>query len=325
MMKVLVLGATGMLGHRLFWGLDRLGYRVVGGVRRDVSATHPYCRFAVFSDRSRLVTGVDAFDLAGLRAQVRAIQPDVILNCIGVIKQRGEGQMSVPCIALNALLPHVLEEIVSGWGGWLIHFSTDCVFKGDRGGYSEADPSDATDWYGRTKAMGEVQGSNALTLRTSIIGRELTGHYSLVDWFLSQRGGAVKGYSRAIYSGITTREMVHVIDLLLREHPQLRGLYQVASEPISKYELLCLIRDIAGLEIEIEMDKTTLCVDRSLSPERFFEATGYTAPAWPRMIAGLAEDIELYQSTFGIPAVGKATEETAIRREDWFRCETGSA
>jgi dTDP-4-dehydrorhamnose reductase len=220
-----------------------------------------------------------------------------------VIKQRDDGQASVPCIALNALLPHALEEMVEQWGGWLIHFSTDCVFKGDRGAYTEEDPSDATDWYGRTKAMGEVLGNNALTLRTSIIGRELQGHRSLVDWLLSQEGSAVNGFTRAIYSGITTREMVNVVDLLIRERPGLHGLYQVASAPISKYELLCLIRDAAKMQIEINRDETGLCIDRSLCGERFIQATGYQAPPWPQMVAGLVDDIMWYKSMLGVSGV----------------------
>lgn len=293
-MNIMVLGATGMLGHRLLWGLDELGYTVLGGVRTDVSTIEPYCRLPVFRDKQRIIVGLDGYDIVGLRKKLLSIKPDVILNCIGVIKQREEGQSSVSCIALNALLPHVLEELVLTWGGWLINFSTDCVFKGDRGHYNEADCCDATDWYGRTKAIGEVTGTNALTLRTSIIGRELKTHRSLLDWFLAQNGKIVKGFSRAVYSGITTCEMVRVIDLLLSEYPNLRGLYQIASEPISKYDLLCLIQSAANLDIQIVRDETTVSINRSLKAGRFFQKTGYRAPSWPKMISSLVDDINLY-------------------------------
>jgi dTDP-4-dehydrorhamnose reductase len=293
-MKILVLGATGMLGHRLYWGLSEKGYRVIGGVREKKIETEPFCNWPVFIDKSTIATGLDGYNLPQLRQRLKSIRPDVIVNCIGVIKQRDEGQSSVSCIALNALLPHVLEEIVAGWDGLLINFSTDCVFKGDRGCYTEDDAGDAEDWYGRTKYMGEVQGPHALTLRTSIIGRELRGHRSLVDWFLSQAGGTVRGFAKAIYSGITTREMVNVIDLILSRNDKIRGLFQVASTSISKYELLCLIREKTGMHIAIQRDEETGIVDRSLNSDRFYRATGYKAPPWPEMISGLADDINRY-------------------------------
>lgn len=298
-MRILVLGATGMLGHRLLWGLDELGYDVLAGVRNDVFGKEPYCRLPVLSDRSRVTGRLDGFDLKTLNERLDDLRPDVVLNCVGVIKQSDEGRRTVACIALNALLPHVLAETLARWGGRLIHFSTDCVFKGDRGNYTEDDKSDVSDWYGRTKFMGEVQSDNALTLRTSIIGRELRVHRSLVDWFLSQNKGKVRGFTRAIFSGLTTREMVTVIDLLLRNYDELRGLYQVASTPISKYDLLCLIRDQAALEIEIEPDDSTVSIDRSLNGTRFRQATGYVAPEWPELVAGIVDDRKRYEGILG--------------------------
>lgn len=299
-MKILVLGASGMLGHRLLWGLDELGYKVLAGLRTDLSAQPPFDHIPVLSDARRVVAGIDGYDPQGLKRRLTEIRPDVILNCIGVIKQLDEGHSNVPCTALNALLPHLLEDIVADWGGWLIHFSTDCVFKGDRGGYTEADEPDARDLYGMTKALGEVTGLHALTLRTSIIGRELRNHRSLVDWFLSQDGQVVNGYSRAIYSGLTTREMVHVIDCLLRDHHGLNGLYHVASDPISKFDLLGLIRDAAGLKIHIERDDQTVQLDRSLNAQIFNSVTQYHAPTWESMIEELAKDIQIYRDRFGI-------------------------
>lgn len=292
-MKILVLGATGMLGHRLFFGLDELGYKVMGCMRENNLAKEPFSHWPIFADKSKVIPGLDGYDLPRLRQLLLAVRPDIIINCIGVIKQREEGKSSVSCIALNALLPHVLEEIVSEWNGWLINFSTDCVFKGDQGGYSEDDASDAEDWYGRTKHMGEVRGPHALTLRTSIIGRELRGHRSLVDWFLKQAGGTVKGFARVIYSGITTREMVNVIHLLLSQNNKIRGLYHVASEPINKYDLLCLLRSNMGLNINILRDET-IFLDRSLKSEQFQKLTGYKAPSWPEMICNLVDDNKMY-------------------------------
>ena len=301
MMRILVLGATGMLGHRLLLGLDKLGYEVMAGVRRDVSDDEPFRRWPVLADRNRLVTGLDAYQLDAFRHILTKIRPDVIVNCIGLIKQIDASRSSVSSITLNALLPHALEEMVADWNGWLIHFSTDCVFRGDRGGYTEHDECDATDWYGRTKAMGEVVGDHALTLRTSIIGRELRQHCSLLDWFLAQNGRTVRGFARAIYSGLTTREMVNVIDLLLRQNFGLNGLFQVASEPVDKYSLLHRIREALSLRIEIERDETVQ-IDRSLDATRFFYTTGYQAPSWDQMIEGLAEDVDMYEHTLNLAA-----------------------
>lgn len=299
--RVFVLGATGMLGHRLSNGLIDLGYDVVAGVRNPPGSNSLFASMPVFRNTERVIAGLDAFDPRTIRAAIAARKPDVVINCIGVIKQRSEGKASIPCIAINALLPHILEEAVSAYGGVLIHFSTDCVFKGNRGRYTEADPPDADDWYGRTKAMGEVVGPCALTLRTSIIGPELSGFTSLVEWYLSNAGKKIKGFDRAIYSGLTTREMVHVLDALLSHHLSLRGLYQVASSPISKYQLLVLLTNELGLSTEIDRD-TNFELDRSMSAVRFAEATGYCAPSWDEMIFGLCVDIQEYWNKgWGIP------------------------
>lgn len=284
-----------MLGHRLLWGLAERGYDVLAGLRTDLSGEPPFNRLPVLSDRRMVVADLDGYDPEGIKQRISRIRPDVIINCVGVIKQIDKGHAALPCIALNALLPHVLEELVGLWGGWLLHFSTDCVFKGDRGGYVESDFPDATDLYGRTKALGEVSGAHALTLRTSIIGRELRSHRSLVDWFLQQQGQTVSGYARAIYSGITTREIVQIIDLLLREHRGLNGLYHLASSPISKFDLLGMIRDAAHLDIRVVKDESSVNLDRSLCAAKFSTETGYHSPSWESMVAGLVDDFGLYR------------------------------
>ena len=282
-----------MLGHRLCNGLIALGYDVLAGFRATPDPNLSYLSMPVFRHTERMVTGLDAYDWNNLKTKIAGIRPDIVINCIGVIKQKREGQSSVPCIAINALLPHVLDDAVSGYGGLLFQISTDCVFKGDRGGYTEADAPDAEDWYGRTKAMGEVSSSNALTIRTSIIGPEISGRTSLVEWFLTNAGGRIKGFGRAIYSGLTTREMVRVVDCVLAGNPSLRGVYQVASNPISKYDLLVRLRNELGFTTEIELD-TDFELDRSMSAARFAEATGYEVASWDEMISGLAADIREY-------------------------------
>lgn len=291
--SLLVLGGTGMLGHRLAGGLIERGYDVTLGVRRRPNAASAAATMPAFAGAARLVEGFDAYDYRATCDKVADIGADVVINCIGVIKQRGEGKDSVACIAINALLPHALEEAVARSGGRLIHFSTDCVFKGDRGGYRESDAPDAEDWYGRTKAMGEVTGPHALTLRTSIIGPEIATFSSLVEWFIAHAGKPVSGFDRAIYSGVTTREMVNVIDHLLTRQPALHGLYQLASSPISKYDLLVKLRDALGLATMIARD-SDFVIDRSMVADRFRADTGYGVPNWDEMVAGLADDLRTY-------------------------------
>jgi dTDP-4-dehydrorhamnose reductase len=185
--------------------------------------------------------------------------------------------------------------MVDHWGGRVVHFSTDCVFNGHRGNYSEEDVSDAEDLYGKSKFLGEVTVANALTLRTSIIGRELTEHRSLLDWFLSQNHKTVRGYRKVIYSGVTTNHLAELVASIIQKHPGLNGLYQVASEPISKYDLLCLVREAYQLDVRIEPDDLEMS-DRSMRCDRLREAIAYKCPAWPVLAHQLAEDTIPYES-----------------------------
>ena len=291
-MKILVLGATGMLGHKM---LQVLGVRfphTQGTIHGSVNEG-PLAQMRLFSDQ-QLIGYVDAENFPALSAMLRRIAPDVIVNCIGVIKQRSDAKASLPSITINALLPHRLAEVCGEWGGRLIHFSTDCIFSGTRGNYSEADASDAEDLYGKSKYLGEVVADNAITLRTSIIGRELSHHKSLLDWFLSQNHSTVRGFKRAMYSGVTTNHLAEVVADLIEHHPHLSGLYQVVGQTISKYDLLCLLRDAWGMDVEITPDETFVC-DRSMVGDKFHQATGYTAPAWPKLVSQLAADTTPYQ------------------------------
>jgi dTDP-4-dehydrorhamnose reductase len=244
---------------------------------------------------SDVLSGVDAMDFEALRTRLKSLSPAVVVNCIGVIKQRDEAKDPIPSITLNALFPHRLAGAARAWGGRVIHFSTDCVFSGRLGNYGEEDASDAVDLYGKSKFLGEVAAPNAITLRTSIIGRELTGHRSLLDWFLSQKGKKVRGFRKVIYSGITSNEMANVVALLIGSFPTLSGLFQVVSSPISKFDLLRLIREAYGLEIEIEPDDRETS-DRSMRGEKFQEATGWRSPPWPDMVRALAVDPTPYES-----------------------------
>jgi dTDP-4-dehydrorhamnose reductase len=246
-MKILILGGSGMLGQEL-WRHFRRGHETWVTLRRSGAE---FSRRGLFGD-GRVFTGVDAMDFPTVARVLREFRPDVVLNCVGIIKQLKEATSPIPSLTINALLPHRLAEVCGEIGARLVLFSTDCVFSGRRGQYGEADAADAEDLYGRTKYLGEVgQLPHVFTLRSSIIGRELRTAHSLVDWFLAQRGPRVRGYRRAIYTGFTTLEMARIVERILTRHQDLAGLWQVASAPISKFDLLGLLRDEFQHPVEI--------------------------------------------------------------------------
>lgn len=232
--------------------------------------------------RERICVGVDVEHQDGLLKLFADIKPDIVVNCVGLVKQLEQAEDPLQAIPINALLPHRLARLSALSGARLIHMSTDCVFSGRRGMYTEDDPADASDLYGRSKYMGEVDYPHAVTLRTSIIGHELNGQRSLLNWFLS-REGSVKGYTRAIFSGLPTVELARIIRDIVIPRPELRGVYHVSAEAISKHDLLKLIAERYGKRIAIVPDSEVV-IDRSLNSERFRAATGYTAPSWPELI-----------------------------------------
>lgn len=290
--RIVVLAVTGMLGHKMF---QRLGERFpeVYGISRDLTTSARFRNVALLRN-PRILQGIDAQEWDGLERLLQWLRPDYLVNCIGIIKQRDEARAAIPSLLINSVLPHRLAEAAGAWGGRMIHFSTDCVFNGHKGGYREEDPSDAEDLYGRTKFLGEVAAANALTLRTSIIGRELAEFRSLLEWFLAARGKRVQGYQKTLYSGVTTNYLARLVAQLIESHPTLQGLYQVASQPISKYDLLCLIRQVFGLDIEIQPVEGELA-DRTMRADRFLAATGLRCPGWPDLIEEIYQDPTPYE------------------------------
>ena len=292
-MRVLVLGGSGMLGHQLCRVLsDRVE---TWATFRETPA-----RFAQyhFIAQERALGQVHAEDVASVQEALEKVEPDVVVNCIGIVKQRDEAKQAIPSIQVNALFPHQLADLCHTRDARLVEISTDCVFSGLRGKYTEADVPDPVDLYGRTKLLGELNRPNCLTLRTSIIGWQLNTFSSLLSWFALQRGQRIKGYQQAIYSGFSTRVLAGLISDLIETRPDLTGLYQVASEPISKYDLLVSLRDKLGWDdIEIEPDDNFYC-DRSLIGTRFSIATGWKAPDWDEMLSGLAEEWPLYEEWY---------------------------
>jgi dTDP-4-dehydrorhamnose reductase len=296
--RIAVLGVTGMLGHKMFQRLSERFPEVFGVSRALVTSSR--FRDVELLRNPRILQGIEAQSWDGLQSLLWTLRPDYIVNCIGIVKQRQDASALVPSLLINSMLPHRLAETAAKWDGRVIHFSTDCVFSGRQGQYREEDPSDAQDLYGRSKFLGEVTSANALTLRTSIIGRELAEFRSLLEWFLAQRGSAVRGFKCALYSGVTTNYLAGLVGSLIESHPALHGLYQVAGQTISKHDLLCLVREVFRLDIEIEPVEGETC-DRTLRADRFLAATGYRCPGWPDMIAELYEDPTPYEAWRTVP------------------------
>jgi dTDP-4-dehydrorhamnose reductase len=291
-MNVLVLGGSGMLGHKVFQVLRKRIPETVCTIHGSLA--QPWMQpIGIFRDAD-VIENVDVLDFPALENLLAECRPKVIVNCVGVIKQRSEAKAAIPSITINALLPHQLADICKRWDGKLIHFSTDCVFSGSKGNYSEEDLPDANDLYGRSKFLGEVATHNALTLRTSIIGRELTQFKSLLEWFLAQNHRKIMGYTRAFYSGVTTNYMAELVASIIEEQPKLVGLYQITSSTISKFELLRLLRDAFEMDVEIVPDDQFFC-DRSMSGKKFVDATGYRCPAWADLVAQIVNDTTPYE------------------------------
>ncbi|MGH9370277.1 MAG: dTDP-4-dehydrorhamnose reductase family protein [Vicinamibacterales bacterium] len=282
--RVLILGATGMLGHKLC--------EVLGGTPElEVHATTRGGPGEVVAHGIELHAGIDlSGGTARLATLLDRLVPDVVVNAVGAIKQKDLRAAIDETFFVNATLPHELALLNPNAGGRVVHFSTDCVFRGDRGAYRESDSPDVTDLYGRSKAVGEIAYGPHLTLRTSIVGFERQGHLGLLSWFVSHAPGTtVRGYTGAIYGGLPTVTLARTVrELLLRREP-LRGLYHVASDPISKYDLLVRLNEALGLDIRVEPDHT-VHIDRSLDDARFRGATGSPRPSWSTLVADLKQD-----------------------------------
>lgn len=239
---------------------------------------------AIYADRlaNRIVTGCNVEDADAVIRLFAQIKPDIVINCVGLVKQLAQVNDPLITLPINAMLPHRLANLCALNGARLIHMSTDCVFSGSKGNYTEQDISDAEDLYGKSKFIGEVDYQHTITLRTSIIGHELNSAHGLIDWFLAQQGSC-KGYRRVIFSGLPTIVLAQVIRDVVIPKQELFGIYHVAAEPISKYELLKLVAVVYGKTIEITPDDT-LIINRSLNSDRFFAATGYRVPTWQKMV-----------------------------------------
>jgi len=280
MTRVLVLGATGMLGSALYKTYSRDADLEAWGTVRSGGAR----RFFSESENERLVSGVDVTDQDALVDVLKKVRPDLVINAVGLIKQLATANDPLVVLPLNSILPHRLANLCGLLGARMVHISSDCVFSGKDGHYVESDHSDAEDLYGKSKYIGEVHDQpHVITIRTSGIGHELETRNGLLEWFLAEKG-PVRGFSGAIFSGLPWVETARVIKECVLPHPEISGLYHVSAQPISKLDLLNLIADVYGKKITIERDDSVR-IDRSLNSRRFTAATGYVAPAWPELIA----------------------------------------
>jgi dTDP-4-dehydrorhamnose reductase len=282
---IVIIGATGMAGHKF---LDCFSSIPGFAVRGTVRSLDGLPRRFLEKCGPLLDNSIDVNDLKAVEAYLEKTKPDVVINCVGIIKQLPIASQPLPSIAINSLFPHQLAELCGRVGARMIHISTDCVFSGKKGNYRETDRSDAEDLYGKSKFLGEVVYPHCVTLRTSIIGHELKGNYGLVEWFLRQKG-KVKGFTGAIYTGFPTVEMARIIGEYVIPKLELSGLYHVSADPISKYELLKIVAPMYNKTIEIEADETFKC-ERSLDSTRFRKAAGYTPPQWESLAADMHED-----------------------------------
>jgi dTDP-4-dehydrorhamnose reductase len=277
-MRVLVLGGSGMLGSAAFRALGATpGITAFATIRSD-----SFRRHFVESLHANLVSGIDVLDNDALLGVLDRVRPDTLLNCVGIIKQLGPATDPLVALPLNAVLPHRLARATALIGARLVHISTDCVFRGTIGNYTEAMVPDAEDLYGRSKLLGEVDYPHSITLRTSIVGRELGTRNGLLEWFLGA-DGSVRGFTRTIFSGLPTNELVRVIIHHVLPRPELAGVWHVGAAPISKHDFLLLVRETYGRPTEIVRDPRQV-LDRSLDSSRFRSATGYMPPDWPTLI-----------------------------------------
>jgi dTDP-4-dehydrorhamnose reductase len=283
--KVLILGGTGMIGHVLFTKLSLNTSLDVYATARSPVGLEKWFPATVLK---KIRVNVDANDFDTIIRALASIEPDIVINCIGLIKQLPLGDDPLSAITVNSQMPHRLSLICRTAGAKLIHMSTDCVFQGTKGQYLESDPSDCTDLYGRTKYLGEVSYPHCITLRTSLIGHELKGNYGLTEWFLAQQG-KVRGFTKAIFSGLPTIELARVINDYILPNPELHGIYHISSKPISKYDLLNLIHLTYKNDIEIERYNDFM-IDRSLDSAKFRQATGYVAPDWSDLVDIMHQD-----------------------------------
>ena len=281
--RILVFGAGGMLGHEAIRVLAP-DFEVWGACRDPAALPD------LGVPAERILGGLDAADGAAADALVGRVKPDLVLNAVGIVKQLAAATAAIPSITVNSLWPHVLSDACAAHGARMVHVSTDCVFSGARGGYAEDDVPDAFDLYGRSKLLGEViDRDNVVTLRTSIVGWQLGEPTGLVGWFAAHRHEPLKGFTKAVFSGLTTHALSDVIRDVILPDEGLCGLWHVSADPIDKYTLLTQLAVHLGWDADLSPVPEP-AIDRSLDSTRFRKRTGWTPPSWGEMLDELARE-----------------------------------
>jgi dTDP-4-dehydrorhamnose reductase len=288
-MKILILGASGLIGHRLFLTLREYFQDVFCTLHGD---HNEFSHLKIFN--SNTFDNMDIRDFSRLESIMISTNPDIIINCVGITKRRAEINDLYSAITVNSAFPHKLSE----WAGIhqkrVIHFSTDCVFDGKKGGYTEESDTNATDIYGKTKALGEIKYEHTLTIRSSFIGRELKFHSELLEWFLAQRSSSVKGFTNALYSGVSTFFLSRTVASIIENRPDLHGLYQLATDhPISKFELLSTAKKAFQVKTDIIPDESFVAKP-TLNGSKLKNTMSLTIPDWTVMMEEIARNISLY-------------------------------
>lgn len=289
MKKILILGASGMLGHMLCRQLGHEGYKIHGTTRKAKKELIDILPHSV-----SLHEKIDVLDFDFLRNFIERLKPDIIINCVGVIKQSSLVDDTANLYELNSILPQKLAYLCASHKIHMIHFSTDCVFDGLKGkAYTENDIPTAQDNYGKSKLLGEVSNTYSLTIRTSIVGHELSRHKSLFDWVFSQKRKNIKGFTKALYTGVTTLEMANFIAYLLKKDAPLTGLYHFSADEISKHDLIVKMNSLFDLKLTIEPDSFFYC-DRRLNSDKIFQIVDYPRPTWDKMLLDFTKDHKNY-------------------------------
>ena len=287
-MRILILGIDGMIGHKIAQSLS-YDYEVIGSSRKNINLEDIGLTKGLLFNNDFLKNDYDTF--------LNKILPDIIINCIGITTRRGISNNSLNTDFINNQFPHKILEWTSKKNKKLIHFSTDCVFSGKKGNYLDGDQPDAEDIYGLSKAKGEINSENALTIRCSMIGREIYNHTELFEWLYSMKNKEIKGYTNVIYSGVTTFWMGQVINKLLSENMNLNGIYNIASKPISKYELLFKLSNVFKLNVNI-IPNPNIKSNKVLISKKFTEITGINIPNWDELIGEFKNDSDKYYSLY---------------------------
>ena len=288
-MRILILGGNGMIGHKMYQLISKK-YQDTWVTLRNNLSSYSYSEIYNYD---KVIDNIDLSNFKLLLNQLNFTNPDVIINACGITIRRGIDIHKSKSIILNSSLPHLLNEWVVTNNKRLIHFSTDCVFSGNKGDYLDNDIKDAIDLYGLTKSMGEVIDSKfTITLRGSMIGRELENYTELFEWFLHQKNNVIKGYTNVIYSGITTVRMAEIVTKLINEYPNLYGIYNISSIPISKYDLLKLCNEYFDINATLEMDESYKS-NKNLLSDKLYKEIGIEKPNWIDLIRQLKADCQI--------------------------------